>query len=112
VTHFEKVRSQIDIEYENLLCSAAKEKETESTELLPQQQQELKHAILNDHSNICNLDEISVPILNHRKRPLDDDRTIRPFFEVKRDEMGKQIVDSDGRIKCSFCILFKKNEQL
>ncbi len=81
VTHFEKVRSQIDIEYENLLCSAAKEKETESTELLPQQQQELKHAILNDHSNICNLDEISVPILNHRKIPLDDNRTIRPFLK-------------------------------
>jgi len=36
-------------------------------------------------------------------RPLDDDRTIRPFFEVKRDEMGKQIVDSDGRIKCRMC---------
>ena len=60
-------------------------------------------AIFNDHSKTCNLDGISVPILNQRMRPLDDDRTIRPFFEVKRYEMGKQIVDSDGRIKCRMC---------
>ena len=39
------------------------------------------NAIFNDHSNICNLDEISVPILNHRKIPLDDNRTIRPFLK-------------------------------
>ena len=60
-------------------------------------------AIFNDPISTCNTDEISVPILNHRKRPLDDDRTIRPYFEVNRDEKGKQIVGSDGRIKCTMC---------
>ncbi len=60
-------------------------------------------AIFNDHINTCNLNEISVPILNHRKKPLDDDRTIRPFFEVNRDEMGKLIVGTDGKIKCTMC---------
>jgi len=40
---------------------------------------------------------------NNRKRPLDDDRTMRPYFEVNRDEKGKQIVSSDGRIKCTMC---------
>jgi len=44
--------------------------------------------IFNDPISTFNTDEISVPILNHRKRPLDDDRTIRPFFEVNRDEKG------------------------
>ena len=60
-------------------------------------------AIFNDPISTCNTDEISVPILNHRKRPLDDDRTIRPYFEVNRDEKGKQIVGSDGQIKCTMC---------
>ena len=60
-------------------------------------------AIFNDPISTCNTDEISVSILNHRKRPLDDDRTIRPYFEVNRDEKGKQIVGSDGRIKCTMC---------
>ncbi len=32
-----------------------------------------------------------------------DDRTIRPYFEVNRDEKGKQIVGSDGQIKCTMC---------
>ncbi len=50
-------------------------------------------AIFNNPISTCSTQEISVPILNHRKRPLDDDRTIRPFFEVNRDEKGKQIVD-------------------
>ena len=81
-------------------------------------------AIFNDPISTCNTDEISIPILNHRKRPLDDDRTIRPYFEVNRDEKGKQIVGSDGRIKCTMCggryyekgikahsISCKKNEQ-
>jgi len=57
-------------------------------------------AIFNDPISTCNTDEISVPIQNHKKRPLDDDRTIRP---LKRDEIGKQIVGSDGRIKCTMC---------
>ena len=59
------------------------------------------------------------------KRGSNQLRTIRPFFEVNRYQMGKQIVGTDGKIKCimcggrylekgikiSFCILFKKNEQ-
>ena len=59
--------------------------------------------IFNDHSNTYVLDNISVPTQNNRKRPLKDDRIIRTFFEVNRDEMGKQILDSDGRIKCTMC---------
>ena len=61
------------------------------------------NAIFNVPISTCNTDEISVLILNHRKRPLDDDRTIRPYFEVNRDEKGKQIAGSDGRIKCTMC---------
>jgi len=60
-------------------------------------------AIFNDHINTCNLNEISVPILNHRRRPLDDDCTIRPFFKINRDEMCKQIVGTYGKIKCTMC---------
>ena len=36
VSHFDEVRNQIDIKYENLLCSTPKGKETENTEFLPQ----------------------------------------------------------------------------
>ena len=39
-------------------------------------------AIFNDPISTYNTDEISVTILNHRKRPLDDDRTIRDVFTL------------------------------
>ena len=79
VAHFDEIRCQIDIEYANLLCSTAKEKETESTEFLPQQQQELIHEVdLFQKQCLFNLDSNQMDYSNlqdweHRLKALNQD---------------------------------------
>jgi len=79
VSHFDEIRNQIDIEYENLLCSAAKKKKSENTEFLPQKQQELIHEVnlfqkqclFNQDSN--QLDYINLHDWEHRLKALNQD---------------------------------------
>ena len=79
VSYFDEIRNQIDIDHENLLCSAAKKKKSENTEFLPQKQQELKHEVdlfhkqclFNQDSN--QLDYINLQDWEHRFKALNQD---------------------------------------
>jgi len=79
VSYFDEIRNQIDIDHENLLCSAAKKKKSENTEFLPQKQQELIHEVdlfqkqclFNQDSN--QLDYINLQDWEHRLKALNQD---------------------------------------
>ncbi len=40
---------------------------------------------------------------NVRKRKLNDEPTVKKYFEVEKDEMGRQLVDVEGKIVCIMC---------
>ena len=40
---------------------------------------------------------------NIRKRHLNEEPIIKKYIEVERDEMGKQLVDVEGKIVCIMC---------
>ena len=50
----------------------------------------------NNNQTIVNQNETSNK--NVRKRKLNDEPTIKKYFEVDRDEKGRQLADAEGKI--------------
>jgi len=47
---------------------------------------------------------VAIPVTNNvRKRKLNDETTVKKYFEVEKDEMGRQLVDVEGKIVCIMC---------